>query len=173
MIVVCLQSNRSMGAGGGWQTGRMATLLLDSARLEVVLSGTERALSFHKGNVEIERSAIAKVQLTDDTFTWLRGVASPGTHVRGVIAMGTWRSTGADDFAIIRRRRPGVVIDLDGHPEYQRVILTTRHGLALVQALQLDVDEEPTDVVEIVTASIPTVPAKPRGRKASAPAPAV
>ncbi|WP_076682331.1 hypothetical protein [Microbacterium sp. RU33B] len=151
----------------------MATLLLDSARLEVVLSGTERALSFHKGNVEIERSAIAKVQLTDDPFTWLRGVASPGTHVRGVIAMGTWRSTGADDFAIIRRRRPGVVIDLDGHPEYQRVILTTRHGLALVQALQLDVDEEPTDVVEIVTASIPTVPAVPRGRKASAPAPAV
>ncbi|SIT86571.1 hypothetical protein SAMN05880545_2571 [Microbacterium sp. RU33B] len=173
MIVVCLQSNRSMGPRGGWQTGRMATLLLDSARLEVVLSGTERALSFHKGNVEIERSAIAKVQLTDDPFTWLRGVASPGTHVRGVIAMGTWRSTGADDFAIIRRRRPGVVIDLDGHPEYQRVILTTRHGLALVQALQLDVDEEPTDVVEIVTASIPTVPAVPRGRKASAPAPAV
>lgn len=150
----------------------MATLLLDSARLEIVLSGAERALSFHKGNVEIERSAIAKVQLTDDPFTWLRGVASPGTHVRAVIAMGTWKTTGADDFAIIRRRKPGVVIDLDGHPDFQRVIITTRHGLALVQALQLDIDEEPTDVVDIVTASVPIVTPKPRGRKAPAPAPA-
>ena len=54
--------------------------------------------------------------------------------------MGTWQSAGGDDFAIIRRHRPSVVIDLDGHPEFQRVILTTRHGLALVQALRLDVD---------------------------------
>lgn len=154
----------------------MATLLLDSTRLEVVLSGAERVLSFHKGNVEIERSAIAKVQLTDDPWTWLRGVASPGTHVRGVIAMGTWKSAGADDFAIIRRRRPGVVIDLDGHPDFQRVILTTRHALALVQALQLDIDEEPTDVVDIVTGTVPTAPekpkSKPRARRAPAPAPA-
>lgn len=145
----------------------MVTLLLDSTRLEVALSGAERALAFHKGNVTIERSAIAKVQLTDDPWTWLRGFASPGTHVRGVIAMGTWKSTGADDFAIIRRRRPGVVIDLEGHPEFERIILTTRHGLALVQALQLDVDEEPADVAEIATGAIPTAkaPAKPRKTK--------
>ena len=36
--------------------------------------------------------------------------------------------------AIIRRHRPSVVIDLNGGAEYQRIILTTRHGLALVQA---------------------------------------
>ena len=87
----------------------------------------------------IERSTIAKVQLTDDAWTWLRGVPSPGTHLRGVVAMGTWKSAGGEDFAIIRRHRPSVVIDLEGHPEFQRVILTTRHGLALVQALRLDV----------------------------------
>ena len=114
----------------------MVTLLLDSTRLEVVLSGAERALAFHKGNVVIERSTIAKVQLTDDAWTWLRGVPSPGTHLRGVVAMGTWKSAGGDDFAIIRRHRPSVVIDLRVTPSIQRVILTTRHGLALVQALQ-------------------------------------
>jgi hypothetical protein len=155
----------------------MVTLLLDSTQLEVVLSGAERAMAFRKGNVIIERSTIAKVQLTDDAWTWLRGAPSPGTHIRGVVAMGTWKSVGGGDFAdfaIVRRRRPSVVIDLDGHPEFERVVLTTRHGLALVQALRLDVDEVPADVVAIAeTGTIPTVAAKkPRGRKASTPAPA-
>lgn len=154
----------------------MVTLLLDSTQLEVVLSGAERAMAFRKGNVAIERSTITKVQLTDDAWTWLRGVPSPGTHLKGVVAMGTWRSAGGDDFAVIRRRRPSVVIDLEGHPEFQRVIVTTRHGLALVQALRLEVDEEPADVADIAseTGSTSTAPAKKsRPRKAPAPAPAV
>lgn len=154
----------------------MVTLLLDSTQLEVVLSGAERAMAFRKGNVVIERSAIAKVQLTDDAWTWLRGFPSPGTHVRGVVAMGTWKSAAGEDFAVIRRRRPSVVIDLDGHPEFQRIILTTRHGLALVQALHLEVDEQPADVAEIAaeTGSVSTAPQKkPRKRKAPAPAPAL
>lgn len=153
----------------------MVTLLLDSTQLEVVLSGAERAMSFRKANVVIERSTITKVQLTDDAWTWLRGVPSPGTHLRGVVAMGTWRSAGGDDFAVIRRRRPSVVIDLEGHPEFERVILTTRHGLALVQALRLEVDEQPADVAEIAeTGTTPTTPEKkPRKRKSPAPAPAV
>lgn len=155
----------------------MVTLLLDSTQLEIVLSGTEKALSFRRGNVRIERSHIAKVQLTDDAWTWLRGVPSPGTHVRGVVAMGTWRSAGGDDFAIIRRHRPSVVIDLTDAAEYQRVILTTRHGLALVQALNLDVNEDvaPADVVDIATGTIPVLPEQPVAGRARRPkaAPAV
>jgi len=163
--------------GERWQTSRMVTLLLDSTQLEVVLSGAERAMAFRKGNVAIERSTIAKVQLTDDAWTWLRGVPSPGTHLRGIVAMGTWKSAGAEDFAIIRRHRPSVVIDLEGHPEFQRVILTTRHGLALVQALRLDVAEEAADVVDIAaeTGAIAVEPApakKPRPRRTPSPSPA-
>ena len=154
----------------------MVTLLLDSTQLEVVLSLSERALSFRKGNVVIERSTITRVQLTDDAWTWLRGYPSPGSYVRGVIAMGTWRSAGGDDFALIRRRRPSVVIDLEGHPEFQRIILTTRHGLALVQSLRVEVAEEPADVAEIAaeTGTTPVIPEKkPRSRKTPAAAPAV
>jgi hypothetical protein len=154
----------------------MVTLLLDSTQLEVVLSGAERAMSFRKGNVLIERSAITKVQLTDDAWTWLRGTPSPGTHVRGLVAMGTWKSAAGEDFAVVRRRRPSVVIDLDGHQEFQRIILTTRHGVALTQALRLEVAEEPADVAEIAaeTGTTPAAPAKkPRTRKAPTPAPAV
>lgn len=150
----------------------MVTLLLDSAQLEVVLSMTERALAFRKRNVVVDRTAITKVQLTDDAWTWLRGVPSPGTHLRGTIAMGTWKSAGAQDFAIIRRHRPGVVIDLAGHDEFERIIVTTRHGLALVQALRLDVDEQPTDVADIVTGTIPVVP-EPKKKRAPKAAPAL
>lgn len=151
----------------------MVTLLLDSTRLEIALSGAERALAFHRGNVFVERSQIAKVQLTDDAWNWLRGVASPGTHVRGIVAMGTWKSAGAADFVIVRRHRPGVVIDLDGHDDYERIILTTRHGLELVQALRLDdVSSVAADVVDIATGTIPVQDDAKPARPARTPRPA-
>lgn len=128
----------------------MVTLLLDSTRLEVDLSATERALAFHKGNVLLERSAITRVQLTDDAWTWLRGVPKRGTYLPSTLAMGRWQSAGGTDLALIRRRRPGVVIDLDGHPEFQRLILTTRHGVELAKALRLDGTSTRTDVVDII-----------------------
>jgi hypothetical protein len=146
----------------------MVTLLLDQTQLEVVLSVTERALSFRKGNVVVERSTITKVQLTDDAWTWLRGVPSPGTYLRGVIAMGSWKSAGGTDFALVRRHRASVVIDLEGHDQYERLILTTRHGLALVKALRLDVTDEASDVADLAAAAAK----KPRVRVAPRPAPA-
>lgn len=135
----------------------MVTLLLDSTQLEIVLTGAERTMAFRKWNVVIERSTITKVQLTDDAWTWLRGVPSPGTHLRGVVAMGVWKSASGDDFALVRRRRPSVVIDLEGHPEFHRIILTTRHGLALVQALRLEIDGIPADVADLATGVIPVI----------------
>lgn len=136
----------------------MVTLLLDSRRLDVVLSATEKALAFRRENVRIERAHMSKVQLVDDAWTWLRGVPSPGTHVRGVWAMGTWSSSFGSDFVIVRRRRPAVVIDLDGDPSFARIVLSTRHGRELVTALQLDVDSHPADVVSLATGVIDVIP---------------
>ena len=146
----------------------MVTLLLDSTRLEVALSFSERTLAFHKKNVLIKRSSITKVQLTGDAWNWLRGVPSPGTYLPGLIAMGTWRSASGSDFAVIRRRRPAVVIDLEGHPDFGRVVLTTAHGVALVQALRLDEVDEAADVAELAEAARPAK--KPRKRPAAKPA---
>ncbi len=157
----------------------MVTLLLDSAQLEVVLSPLERALSFRSASLRLDRTAIEKVQLTDDPWTWLRGVPSPGTHVRGLVAMGTWRSAGGTDFVVVRRRRPAVVIDLrhtdPDDQEFQRLVLSTRHGLALAQALQLETDTEAVEVSELVTGAVPTAqpaPAAPKRRRAPKPLPA-
>lgn len=132
----------------------MVTLLLDSTQLEVVLSPVERALSFRRKNVRVPRSTIVRAALTDDAWTWLRGVPNPGTYLPVAVAMGTWKSAGGNDFAIIRRRRPSVVIDLDGHDEFERLILTTQHGVALARALRLDdVADEPEDVAVLARAT--------------------
>lgn len=131
------------------------TLLLDQTQLEVVLSPLERAAAFHRENLRIVRDTITKVQLTDDAWTWLRGAPSPGTHLPGVLAAGSWKSSGGLDFVLIRRRRPSVVIDLDGDPQYRRLILSTRHGLALTQALRLPLSDEAADVSDLAAAASP------------------
>ncbi|MDO8384542.1 MAG: hypothetical protein Q7T17_16405 [Microbacterium sp.] len=124
----------------------MVTLLLDSERLEVVLSPVERAVGFRRGNIQVLREQIAKVMLTDDAWIWLRGVPSPATTVPSVMAIGTWKTGSGRDFAVIRGRRPSVVIDLEGHEDYERLLVTTRHGLELVRALRLDADQDTGDV---------------------------
>jgi hypothetical protein len=129
----------------------MVTLLLDSTQLEVVLSPTERALSFRKRNIVVPRTTIDRVQLTDDAWTWLRGVPNPGTNLPVAVAMGTWKSAGGNDFVVIRRRKSSVVIDLRGHDEFERLVLTTKHGVALLKALRLDVASEPEDVADLVS----------------------
>lgn len=135
----------------------MVTLLLDSANLEVGLSASERLVSLQKQNVRVRRSDITKVQLTDDLWTWLRGVRSPGTFVPGVVAAGTWRSVAGADFVMVRgRKKPGVVIDLGYEAPFQRLVLSTQHGLALVKALRLDGEVELNDVVTL-TSPIPTI----------------
>ena len=68
----------------------MVRLLVDSDSLEVQLSTLERTLARRRESVWIERSRILRVQLTDEPFTWLRGVRAPGTHVPGRLAYGTW-----------------------------------------------------------------------------------
>jgi hypothetical protein len=131
----------------------MVTLLLDSTQLEVVLSPVERGLSFRRRNLVVPRDTIERVQLTDDSWTWLRGVPNPGTYLPVAVAMGTWKSAFGNDFVLIRRRRPSVVVDLKGHEEFERLILTTQHGVALLQSLRLnELDDEPEDVAVLAGA---------------------
>ncbi len=137
------------------------TLLLDQTQLEVVLSPLERAAAFHRENLRIARDTITKVQLTDDAWTWLRGVPSPGTHLPGVLAAGAWKSSGGLEFVLIRRKRPSVVIDLEGDPQFRRLVISTRHGLALTKALRLPLTDEATDVSDLASASTEPAPKRP------------
>lgn len=142
-----------MSAERRWQTGGMVRLLLDSAQLDVSLSGTEQAWSFHRGDLRIPRDSIEKVQLTDDLWTWIRGARSSGTALPGILAAGRWTSAAGEDFLMVRRHRPGVVIDLAEGSAFHRLLLTTRHGHALVAALQLAGETSPVEVTELAAAA--------------------
>lgn len=116
----------------------MVRLLVDQAQLEIELSPVERALALRKDSIRIPREAIVQAQLTDDPWTWLRGVRSPGTHIPGAVAVGTWRGPAGTDFAVVRGRRlDGVVITLAEGQDFHRIILSTAHGLDLVEALHV------------------------------------
>lgn len=152
----------------------MVTLMLDSERLEVVLTPAERALALRGENIAVPRSSITKAMLTDDAWIWLRGFRKRGTHVPGVLAAGIWKAGAGEDFVMVRGRKPSVVLELDGSGEFSRIVLTTRHGLALVKALRLDGESEASDVAAIAAPKAePSAAKKPAAKKPAVKKPAV
>ena len=127
----------------------MVTLLLDSATLDIELSGAERLLTLGRSNVRVPRAAITKVQLTDDPWLWLRGHRDAGTAVRGVVAAGIWRRGREREFVLVRRHKPGVVIDIAPGEEFSRILLTIRHGRELAQAFTVEVSTD-SGLIDIV-----------------------
>lgn len=103
-------------------------------------------------DVVLERDAITSALITDDPWVWLRGVRSPGAHIPGRLALGTWRTNGGRDFVLARHGRPAVVLDFDVQThepgwvgefdQYARVVLSTNHAAELIRALRVDVDGE-------------------------------
>ncbi len=131
----------------------MARVEVYPDRVVIQLTATEKALTMHRRDVVIDRTAITSALITDDPWVWLRGVRSPGTIIPGKLAMGTWRSFAGRDFALVRSKRSAIVIDIDvpeGAEENQgwvgefdpfaRVILSTTHAAELITALRLDGD---------------------------------
>ena len=128
----------------------MVRLLLDQKQLVIELSAIERRVAMRRTSLTIPRTSIERVNLTDDPWTWLRGVRRPGTHIPGQIAAGTWQRTAGRDFVMLRRRHHvGVVITRAPGEEFQRVILSTSHAYALVDALQHDDVEVQANVTDI------------------------
>ena len=152
----------------------MVTLMLDSERLEVVLTPAERALALRGDNIAVPRASITKAMLTDDAWIWLRGFRRRGTHLPGVLAAGIWKAGNGEDFVMLRGHKPSVVLELDGSGEFSRIILTTRHGLALVKSLRLDGESEAADVAAIAEPEAsPSAAKKPAVKKVAAKKPAV
>ena len=125
----------------------MVRLLLDQAQLEIELTGVERMLAKRRTSLRIPRTDIRRVHLTDDPWTWLRGAPAPGTHIPGAVAAGRWTGPAGSDFLMVRGRRlDGAVITLVDGAEFQRIVVSTAHGLALVEALALDAIDEAAEV---------------------------
>lgn len=95
----------------------------------------------------LDREAITSALITDDPWVWLRGVRSPGAHIPGRLALGTWRAHGGRDFVVARSGRPAVVLDFEvseqepgwvgEFDQYARVVLSTNHAAELIRALRV------------------------------------
>lgn len=111
----------------------MAALRMDGDELVLELSPVEKAGAFH-GDIRVPRSAVRSVRSVDNANGEVRGLRAPGTGIPGVIALGTWRRRGGKDFVAAYRRRPGVVVELEGAP-YLRLIVTAEDADRLASEL--------------------------------------
>ncbi|WP_244250431.1 hypothetical protein [Rathayibacter festucae] len=132
----------------------VVTVLPD--RLELRLTRAERVLALHRGDVVVERSSIRSATVTEDPWIWVRGIRAPGTAVPLTLAAGTWKFHGGKDFLLIKRTAAAVVIDLVDE-EYSRLIVSTKHALELIAALQLGTATSAIPVIE--TDDLVVVPA--------------
>lgn len=124
----------------------MARLQVHADRLVIQLTRGEQVLAMHRGDLVIDRSRITSAIITDDPWVWLRGSRVIGSRILGRTAFGTWRHLSGKDFALLRKGRHAVVIDLDeasaaasgDFDDHVRVIVSTEHAADLVRALRLE-----------------------------------
>ncbi|HEY0247346.1 MAG TPA: hypothetical protein VGC45_03700 [Gryllotalpicola sp.] len=128
----------------------MADLHVHRDRLEVRLTRAEKLLAQRKDDLVIPRSAIRSVAITQDPWIWIRGVRVPGAGIPLTLAIGSWKYHGGKDFLIVKgKSRPAVVIDIEqdagdaGSADagsvadgFARVIISTTHAAALIEALR-------------------------------------
>ncbi|MGG7464303.1 MULTISPECIES: hypothetical protein [unclassified Plantibacter] len=114
----------------------MASLHVHPDRLEIRLTTAEKALALRKDNVVVPRDSIRSATITEDPWIWVRGIRAPGAAIPLTLALGAWKFHGGKDFLVIKGTKPSVVIDLEG-AEFSRLIVTTRHGADLIEALKL------------------------------------
>lgn len=139
----------------------MARVEIHGERIIIRLTPAEKLAAMHRRDITLSRDAISSAIITDDPWVWIRGVRSPGTHVPGKLALGTWRSLGGRDFVLARAGRDAVVLDFEPREgaledrgwvgefeNYSRVIISTVHAAELVRALRLDGPQETVVTVD-------------------------
>ena len=114
----------------------MASLRVHPDRLEIHLTPAERTLSLRRADIVVQRDNIRSVAITDDPWTWIRGIHAPGVQLPLVLAVGTWKFHGGKDFLAVKGKRQAVVIDLVDE-EFARVLLSTSHAVDLIASLKL------------------------------------
>jgi hypothetical protein len=111
----------------------MARLEIEGASLVLRLSLLER-LGALSGQPRVPLAAIREVRVTAKPWKELKGIRAPGTGWPGTIALGTWRHDGVKDFCAVYRKRPGVVVALDG-TKYARFVVSAADPTSVVETI--------------------------------------
>jgi hypothetical protein len=112
----------------------MATLEVEGENLILRLSRWEKFGALH-GDVRVPRASVRAISASKQPWKVLRGIRAPGTGCPGLIMLGTTRGSGWKDFNAVYRRRPVVVVDLEGE-EFARLVVTNDDAPAAVDRLR-------------------------------------
>lgn len=113
----------------------MAMVSVTDDEVRVELSAWERTVALHAG-VRAPLAAVREVSIEPHPWSALRGIRAPGTGIPGLLSYGVRRMTGdRPDFAVIRRGRPVVRIELDPPSTFARLLVSVRDAEATVSTL--------------------------------------
>ena len=90
----------------------MATLVIGSDEVSVVLRPIENALAFHK-DVHLPLTGIVGVSVPPNPWLALRGWRSTGIGIPGYCALGVRRHGTGRDFAAVFKQRMAVLIEMN------------------------------------------------------------
>ena len=113
----------------------MAELLIEGGELRVRLSALEK-LGAMRGDISIPLVTITGVRISDDPWSELRGIRSPGTGLPGVISLCTRRGKGICDFAAVYGRTgQAVVIETSG-AQFNRLVISSENAAETAQRIR-------------------------------------
>ncbi len=113
----------------------MARLIAGGDMLRVHLWYLGRVGAVVPGDLWLPLTAVRSARMTEKPWAELRGERSPGTCLRGVVALGTFKHIYGRDFVALYGRGPGVVVELDGM-RFMRLLISRQDAELVAEQIQ-------------------------------------
>ena len=113
----------------------MARLIVGGDVLRVHLWLLGRVGGVVRDDLWFPLTAVRSVRVTEQPWSELRGERSPGTHVRGLVALGTFKHVYGRDFAAVYGRGPAVVVELDGM-RFMRLVISRQDAEQVAEQIE-------------------------------------
>jgi hypothetical protein len=113
----------------------MARLIAGGDVLRVHLWYLGRVGAVVPGDLWLPLTAVRSVRVTEQPWSELRGERSTGTHVRGVVALGTFKHLYGRDFVAVYGRGPAVVVELDGM-RFMRLLISRQDAEQVAEQIE-------------------------------------
>lgn len=112
----------------------MVRVHIRNGRLELEVRGLERLLGL-TSHLSVPLIHVRGAEVASDLHVgWWEGLRLPGTHIPGVLAVGTFFTFGKKVFMDIRERHKAVVVRLDGE-DYDELMFETEDPAGVVAAI--------------------------------------
>jgi hypothetical protein len=104
------------------------------------LSLLERFGASVRQDLAVPLTAVQSVRVTHHVWGELRGIRSPGTALRGVLALGTRRHPLGRDFVAVHGKGPALVVELAG-VRFLRLVVSSPDAAGVADEIRSAVSE--------------------------------